>query len=93
MLLPWTEEEFVFMSQPALGAREPSGSVELSQQPGLEPADTIFHDANWGGREAKAGHGEVRGLVPLMSPALQESWRHLPLPRLVLGRAVRRAGC
>lgn len=67
MPLPWTEEALVFMSQPALDAREPSGSVEPSQRPGLEPTDTIFHDANWGGREAKAGHGQVRGLVPLMS--------------------------
>lgn len=36
-----------------------------------------------GGRGAEAGHGQVRGLAPLMSsPALQESWRHPPPPRL-----------
>lgn len=39
---PWTEEGLAFTSQPALGTREPSGSMELSQHPGLEACGHYF---------------------------------------------------
>lgn len=39
---PWTEEDLVFASQPAPGARELSGPVEPSQRLGWRPADIIF---------------------------------------------------
>lgn len=44
-----------------------------------------------GGRGAEAGHGQVRGLAPLMSsPASQESWRHPPSPTPRPGLVLRR---
>ena len=39
---PRTEEELVFASQPAPGTREPSGSMEPSQRPGLEACGHYF---------------------------------------------------
>lgn len=39
---PRREEDSVFASQPAPGMREPSGSVEPSQRPGLEAHGHYF---------------------------------------------------